>query len=52
MDKQKIINEFLSKFHNESTECCDVPVLYDVYKDKNGNYGIDEWDFCRDCLEC
>ena len=49
--KQKVINEFLKGLDHE-TECCDEPFIYQVYKDKNGDYGLDSREICFDCLKC
>ena len=49
-NKQKIINEYLKQFVNEKYNCCNHPILFYVYKDNN--CGLEEHEFCWECLEC
>ena len=51
-NKQKIINEYLKQFVNEKSNCCNHSILFYVYKDKNNNFGLEEHEFCWECLEC
>ena len=37
---------------NLISECCDVPMVYHIWKKSDGSIGYEPWDYCPSCLDC
>ena len=37
---------------NQISECCDIPLLYNIWEKSDKSIGYEPWEFCPQCLEC